>query len=367
MHFFVLLTFSILALQVIFLGLFIYAFSKKPGIKPGTALPAISVIVAAHDEEENLRELLPRLLDQDHPEFELIVVEDRCNDGTYDYLLEATKQYPRLKMVRVVQKPEHIHGKKFALTLGIKAAKYDWVLLTDADCRPATKSWIRRMAEQAVDPAQLVIGFSPYMKCPGLLNSLIRFESFLTGIQFIGMALLGKPYMGVGRNLAYRKSLFLENKGFNGHLDVTGGDDDLFVNRHATAANTKVCIGADALVMSKPKNSWTSFYFQKLRHLSVGKHYKFSDKIILGFFSLSWVLLWLMIMPAVIFGPLREWVVSAFLLRWILLIVLFHRVPRRLGDSFEAWKVPFLDFIYAFYYLVAGLVALVSKKVRWKM
>ncbi len=331
------------------------------------ALPAISVIVAAHDEEENLRELVSSLLEQDHPEFEVIIVEDRCNDGTYDYLLGATKQYPRLKMVRVVHKPEHIHGKKFALTLGIKAAKYDWVLLTDADCRPAGKSWITRMSEQAVGPAELVLGFSPYIKHPGLLNSFIRFESFLTGIMFIGLALIGKPYMGVGRNLAYRKSLFLGNKGFNGHLGVTGGDDDLFVNRHASAANTRVCIGVDALVMSKPKTSWAGFYFQKLRHLSVGKHYKFSDKIILGSFSLSWVLTWLLIVPVFIFSPLKDWIAAAFLFRWIALIYLFHAVPRKLGDSFEAWKVPFLDFIYAFYYLVAGLVALVSKKVRWKM
>ena len=193
MHSVVILTFSLLAVQVFFLGLLIYAFWKKPKIRPLVASPAVSVIVAAHDEEENLRELLPLLLEQDHSEFEVIVVEDRCNDGTYDYLLEATKQNLRLKIVRIVQKPEHIHGKKFALTLGIKAAKYDWVLLTDADCRPASKSWIRLMSEQAVGPTQLVLGFSPYLRYPGLLNSFVRFESFLTGIQFIGLALLGKP------------------------------------------------------------------------------------------------------------------------------------------------------------------------------
>ena len=173
--------------------------------------------------------------------------------------------------------------------------------------------------------------------------------------------------MGVGRNLAYRKSLFLENKGFNDHLGITGGDDDLFVNRHAKAYNTRVCFGASALVMSKPKTSWAAFYYQKLRHLSAGKHYKFSDKIILGLFSLSWVLTWLLVVPVFIFTPLKDWIGAVFLFRWIMLIYLFHKVPRKLGDSFEAWKIPFLDFIYAFYYLVAALVALVSKKVRWKI
>ena len=367
MHFLLILTFSVLALQVFFLALFIYAFSKKQKVGPLAPWPPVSVIVAAHDEEQNLRELLPLLLEQDHREFEVIVVEDRSNDGTFDYLLEATKQDARLKMVRVVYKPEHIHGKKFALTLGIKAARYHWMLLTDADCRPASKSWIRRMSEQALESKIILLGFSPYIKYPGLLNSFVRFESFLTGIQFIGMALIGKPYMGVGRNLAYRKALFLENKGFNDLLGITGGDDDLFVNRHATAANTGVCFGAEALVLSKPKTSWKAFYFQKLRHLSAGKHYKFSDRIILGLFSLSWVVLWVLIVPMMIFSPLREWIAAAFLFRWMMLIYLFNTVPRKLGDSFEAWKVPFLDFIYAFYYLVAGLIALVSKKVRWKI
>ncbi len=367
MFFFLVITFSVFGLQVLFLGLFIYAFSKRQKVGLTAPLPGVSVIVAAHDEEQNLRELLPWLLEQDHEEFEVIIIEDRCNDDTFDYLLEASKQEPRLKMVRVVHKPEHIHGKKFALTLGIKAAKYSWVLLTDADCRPAGKSWIRRMSEHTLDPKLIVLGFSPYMRYPGLLNSFIRFESFLTGIQFIGLALIGMPYMGVGRNLAYRKSLFLENKGFNDHLGITGGDDDLFVNLHATAANTDVCFGADALVISKPKTSWAAFYVQKVRHLSVGKHYRYSDRIILGLFSLSWVLVWLLVVPMLIFSSLREWIAMAFLFRWTMLIYLFHRVPHKLGDSFEAWKVPFLDFIYAFYYLVAGLIALVSKKVRWKI
>jgi len=265
----------------------------------------VSVIVCAHDEEENLIEQVPLLLQQDYPQFEIIIVEDRCNDGTYDYLLQATKEHERLKMVRVTHKPDHINGKKFALTLGIKAARYDWVLLTDADCRPASTKWISQMTSQFEEPAKIVLGYSPYIKTPGLLNAFIRFESFLTGIQFIGIALLGKPYMGVGRNLAYRKEVFLNAKGFNSHLDVTGGDDDLFVNQHATKENTRVSIGPDALVFSKPKESWTEYFYQKFRHLSVGKLYKFSDKILLGVFSLTWLLTWFLVLQRM--RPILGW------------------------------------------------------------
>jgi glycosyltransferase involved in cell wall biosynthesis len=357
--------FVALGVQLIYLILFLFAFGgKRKDIV--TEPHAVSVIVCAHDEEQNLRELVPLLLKQDHPHFEVIVVEDRCNDGTYDYLLQATKQHKSLKMVRVTNKPEHISGKKFGLTLGIKAAKHDWVLLTDADCRPESDLWLRRMTEKYHSETRLVVGFSPYFRQAGLLNSFIRFEAFVTGIQFIGLALLGKPYMGVGRNLAYAKSLFLDNKGFNRHLAVVGGDDDLFVNQHATAKNTMVQFGREALTFSKPKTSWVEFYHQKLRHLSVGKRYKFSDRFILGLFAITWLISCFLVIPASFFSSFAWWLIGVFLLRSLLLTGLVHLGSHKLGDPFEAWKVPILDFIYAFYYLVAGAVALASKKIRWK-
>jgi cellulose synthase/poly-beta-1,6-N-acetylglucosamine synthase-like glycosyltransferase len=357
---------AVLSIQISYFIFLWIALRKKNFSSSAEQLP-VSLIVCAHDEEENLRELVPLLLSQDYPQFEVIVVEDRCNDGTYDYLLQATKDYQRLKMVRVTHKPDHINGKKFALTLGIKAARYDWVLLTDADCRPASTAWIAQMTERFEEPTKVVLGFSPYYKIPGLLNAFIRFESFLTGIQFIGMALSGRPYMGVGRNLAYRKELFLNAKGFNSHLGVTGGDDDLFVNQHATRENTAVRVGSTALIFSKPKETWREFLHQKFRHLSVGRWYKFSDKILLGAFSLSWLLTWFLVLPSLFFLPLAKVLLAFFVIRIALVISLMHVGPKKLGDSFEAWKTPLLDIMYAFYYLVTGAKALFVKKVKWKI
>ena len=356
---------AIIGIQIIFISLLFFSFLKKQKSTASAAQPPVSVIVCAHDEEENIRELVPVLLAQNYSAFEVIIVEDRCNDGTYDYLLQATKENERLKVVNVSRKPEHINGKKYALTLGIKAAQYDWVLLTDADCRPINENWIASMANQMQEPTKIVIGFSPYFKTKGLLNSFIRFESFLTGLQYVGFALLGKPYMGVGRNLAYRKNLFLDNKGFNSHLGITGGDDDLFVNEHATQQNTVVNIGSDALMFSKPETMWNNFWHQKFRHLSVGKHYKFSDKFLLGIFSLTWMGTWFLL-PFTFCSELRNVILILFALRMILLIVSFHIVPKKLGASFETWKTPFLDFMYAFYYLVIGAKALFVKNVKWK-
>lgn len=355
----------ILGIQVFYLFLFIMGLNKKEKESIQPPHP-VSVIVCAHDEEQNLRELIPQLLTQDHPEFEVIIVEDRCNDGTYDYLRGVTAENNKVKMVRVIHKPDHISGKKFGLTLGIKAAKYDWLLFTDADCRPAGNQWITRMTERYDNQTQIVLGLSPYSKRDGWLNAFIRFESLLTGIQFISLAYLGRPYMGVGRNLVYTKSLFIENKGFNSHLEIMGGDDDLFVNKHSTKSNTRVSVGSEAITISKPKLNWGDFLYQKLRHLSVGKRYRLFDKIILSIFSLTWLLTWFFVVPTIFFTGSLYTIVSIFFLRWILLIVLFHKGSHRLGSSFESWKVPFLDFIFAFYYLVTGLRALVVKRIRWK-
>lgn len=355
----------VLLLQLIALGRYYLAFRQREET-PAPVTPPVSVVVCAHDEEANIRELVPLLLRQDYPEFEVIVVDDRSNDGTYDYLLEATRQLPRLRMVRVKFLPEHITGKKYAVTLGVKAATYDWVLLTDADCRPATDQWIRSLASHMTDNRQIVLGYSPYQRGHGYLNTFIRFEALVTAIQYIGRALLGTPYMGTGRNLAYRKALFLDNKGFHEHLGVTGGDDDLFVNRHASRANTSVSIGISSVMRSFPKGSWRTFLHQKRRHLSVGKRYRLIDRFRLGMFSAGWILSWLLVAPLMLYPaaiPFFVWV--GFILREGLLIAVVHRASRRMGEPFEAWKTPLLDFNYAIYYLGTGLAALLSKRIRW--
>ena len=353
------------AVQVIYFTCFLVAFHKK-SIDSGSEPQPVSVIVCAHDEEQNLKELIPLLLKQQHAQFEVIIVNDRSNDGTYDYLLEATQQDNRLRMVQVGQTPQHISGKKYAITLGIKAARHDWVLLTDADCRPETDLWIHTMSTQCEQEKEIVLGYSPYQKESGFLNLFIRFETLFTGMQYIAYAILGNPYMGVGRNLAYRKSLFLNNKGFNGFLGVTGGDDDLFVNQHATSKNTAICVGADSLMTSIPKKTWKEFFHQKVRHLSVGKRYRFTHRFVLGMFSISHLLTWLTLIPLLFVFSGILWVLGAFLLRGIFLMVATHQAAARFGQKFEWWSVPLLDFVFVIYYLSTAPVALLTKKMRWK-
>ena len=269
-------------------------------------------------------------------------------------------------MVHINRTPKIFNAKKYALTLGIKSAKYEWLLLTDADCRPNSKDWISAIARHFSTDTQFVIGFSPYEKKPGFLNAFIRFETLITGMQYISFGLLGSPYMGVGRNLAYRRSKFLDVKGFNNFTKITGGDDDLFVNQHAKKTNAEICIDEDSIVTSFPKTTFRSFFDQKIRHLSVGKYYRFGHRLLLGTYILSWILTWFVGIPLAFLSPFRYVVLGLLLLRVILVTVTSNVSSKKLHQKLEAWTVPPLDFIYAFYYLVTGIKALATKKVRWK-
>jgi cellulose synthase/poly-beta-1,6-N-acetylglucosamine synthase-like glycosyltransferase len=363
-------------IQLVYLFVFLIAFLRKHPEGNETEVP-VSIVVCAHDEACNLKELIPQLLSQNYPLFEVIVVNDRSNDSTFDYLLEETKKDTRLRMVNVKETPERVNGKKYGITLGIKAAAYEWILLTDADCRPGSADWIRSMSRYFSNETDFVLGFSPYISKQGLLNLFIRFETLITAIQYFAFGWLKNPYMGVGRNLAYRKSFFLKEKGFNNFLHVTGGDDDLFVNMHARGSNTRLQMAPESQVYSIPKTDWKSFQEQKVRHLSVGKRYRFSHRFLLGLFGASWIITWLaaLILLIWIIISLGEsalsraeiyLVVAPFVLRETLLLLLFRVVLKKASLSFALWTLPILDFIYSIYYLSTGLVALTTKKIRWR-
>jgi len=352
-------------IQIIYLIVFLVALGKNRPSKSEGREP-VSVIVCAHDEEQNLRELVPALLRQNHVPFEVVVVNDRSNDDTYDYLLELTNREPRVKMVNVKNVPERVNAKKYAITLGIRAAAHDIVLLTDADCRPASDEWISNMSAAFNADTNFVLGFSPYLPQPGFLNAFVRFESFVTALQYLSFALLRRPYMGVGRNMAYRKSLFLEKKGFNNFLHVLGGDDDLFVNQHAKGRSTRVELSAGSTVNSIPETTVKGFFYQKIRHLSVGKRYKASDKFLVGFFKASWILTFLVGLPLCLLYPYFYAIIAAMIIRLVLLVFSVRKLVITAGLGFNYWWIPVLDFVYPIYYISTGLVTLFTKKVRWK-
>lgn len=354
----------------LFYYLFVFSrlsFYKKPKSKNlNLSTPPVTVIVCARNEYENLQKLLPALEAQDYPDFELIVVNDRSSDQSEELLREVKARFPKLRTIHIEETPAHANPKKYALTLAIKSASHEWLILTDADCVPASKEWIKEMSKHFKPKTSIVLGYSPYQKTKGFLNYFIRFETLYTAIQYFSLCLAAKPYMGVGRNLAYRKSLFMKNKGFIKHLKLTGGDDDLFVNAHATAKNTEIAVGQEKSVISVPKAKFKPYIRQKRRHLSVGKYYKFSDKLILGLLSFTHIVFWASLIALAGLGKEPYWLAGGFLCRVVVQFVIFATAAKKLGEKINLWALPFLDVIFAVYYLLTGLSVIFSKQLRWK-
>ena len=297
-------------------------------------LPAVSVVVCAHNEHTNLQDYLSLLLNQDYPCYEVIVVDDSSEDGS-DLLLERwSRQYSHLYHTFVPQGARVLSNKKLALTIGIKAANHDYILLTDADCCPESKYWIREMMMGFTqEQTEVVLGFSPYFEKKGLLNRLIGYDTLFNGLQYMGMARAGKPYMGVGRNLAYKRETFFSTGGFKGLLSNRAGDDDLFVNRIATRKNTTVVCNRDSLMWSVPKTTWREWFYQKRRHLSVSPQYHTRSKIRLTLEPLSRGLLYAGVISSFMLGGIEVGctALALLLLRLLVQIITINIAAHRLG------------------------------------
>ncbi len=304
-----------LLIQWVYMVVVFVRVARAKTTSDGAYREKVTVVICARNEEKNLRELIPLLMDQDHPAYDIVVVNDSSWDGTEDTLKAFCLTYPNIYAVHLDEDKQRMTGKKFALTIGIKAAKTDVVLLTDADCRPQSRHWISQMvAPFAHDKTEVVLGVSPYRRMGGLLNKLIRFDAAQVAITYVGMAKLGMPYMGVGRNLAYRRELFFRNGGFKSHLHIASGDDDLFVAEVAQKQNTSVVIVPTAQTLSAPKTTWSAWVHQKRRHFTTAPHYRFSVKFMLGIWPFSLLLFWFSIVLLML-------VHSAFLIAGSLLLL----------------------------------------------
>ena len=356
---------------------------REPFPQPGQSTASgVSVVVCARNERENLIELLPLLNAQTYPVFEVLVMDDRSTDGTDMYLENNSADLDHVRFIRINDEHGHITPKKYALTIALKKAAFSTVLLTDADCRPRSPSWLTDMVSPLVNhDKDIVLGFSPYEHRPGLLNLLIQSETLFTAVQYFSLALAGWPYMGVGRNLAYRTRTFFANKGFYTHKNVLGGDDDLFINEVARGRNTAVCLTPAAFTWSKPKETWADWRIQKRRHLNVGKYYKTSHKIRLGLLNGSHVLTWALgIITGLTVAALKLTTHSftdierllllvttgAFVVRLLTFWSIVGRISYRLAHTVHWLLMPVMDGMLAFYYGVAGLETLfTSKKKRY--
>ncbi|MBQ3709155.1 MAG: glycosyltransferase [Bacteroidales bacterium] len=337
------------------------AFTKSsPRTKPDDALEPVSVVVCARDSYEHLKELIPALLNQDYPDFEIVVVNDCSDDETGTYLEDLERHEPRIKPVQLRQHLNFFNGKKFPLSMGIKSASHDLLVLTDANCRPTSTKWLRSVVGCYGNNTEIVVGYAPYVKTGGLLNLLVRFDAVQQALLYLSAALAGKPYAGIGKNLSYRQRLFFRQKGFTSHYTMDAGDDDLFVNQAATKKNIGVHIDADNTVVCAAPASFKLWAFEQRRRNTTISKYNNGAKVLLSLHYWSQFLFYgcfiaLMALPQAFSLPTEAPVAAyyypilggLFLLRYLTQLFIYRGTSRRLGEKGLLPGLILWDFVFA--------------------
>ena len=312
----------------------------------------VSVIICARDEAANLAKNLPGSLMQEYATtHEVIVVNDNSYDESKYLLQEFQRQYKQLQIVELTQEAKMIPGKKFPLSIGIKSARHEIVLLTDADCVPASEFWIDRMQRCYGEGIEIVLGYGAYHKRKGLLNKLIRWDTFHAALQYLSYALAGQTYMGVGRNLSYRKTVFFRHKGFSSHNQVASGDDDLFINMAATSRNVAVSIDPDTFTLSNPARSFGEWFRQKTRHLSTARYYRPIHKFLLGTYTFSHFLFYPLLLASC-FLYRWDYALAVFGIRWVVQSAVLFPIMKKMREADLFPLLPLLDIWMFFYYLI---------------
>ena len=339
---------------------------KLDSIEENKILEPVSIIICARNEEDNLTEFLPKILTQNYPEFEVIVVNDCSNDNTENVIDEYAKIFSNLKKVTIKEDGYYKTGKKFAVMVGIKGTKYNNLLFIDADCYPASEFWLKDMAKGFVNKKEIVLGYGAYKKESGFLNTLIRFDTFLIALNYLSAAVKGNAYMGVGRNLGYTKELFYKEKGFANHYHIQSGDDDLFINQATTAENTNIVISHNSITYSLGKDTFSNWKRQKQRHLTTAPLYNFPTKrrIMLGF--MSQYLFHILFFSLLFFKTTFIIALIGFFIKVIFQLVIFNKASKKLNEK-DLWKFAFVyEFILLVIYPILHISELLHKPNKWK-
>jgi len=366
---FFLITFCVVFLIQLYFYVYLfgsYVNSKQTGLNK--VFPPVSIIVCAKNEEKNLISLLPLLAEQNFPELEIVLVDDDSSDDSLKMMRSFEKQHALSKIsIKVIHIAKGLSkGKKYALSQGILASKNDVLLFTDADCKPASKDWVQQMGQNFSNDISLILGYGAYTKITGsFLNKLIRFETLLTAVQYFSYALKGKAYMGVGRNIAYKKEAFLKADGFDKHQHIRSGDDDLFVSQIATGSNTAICDDLKSFTYSQPEKFFGNWLWQKRRHITTSNHYSNYHKFLLGLFYLSQLSFYVLTFMAVIFQTHLPVVLTLFLFRIIFWYYILYKSCNRLNEKDLIRLGPLYEISLIFIQLYIFLINKVSPPKHW--
>ena len=332
----------------------LYGRKKTDDADISKSLPPVSVVLTARNDATWLKENLVYLLEQDYPDFEVVVVDYLSHDDTQFVLKLLRDYYPHLKVVPFKEDVNLFQGKKYPLSIGIKSAKNDILMLADPDCTPKNLHWLRGMVRGYRTPeTQIVLGYCGVKRTKTLLGCLQQYDALSYGARYLGSALLGHPYTGSGRNLSYRRSFFFKQGAFIRHYDVADGSDDLFVYQNADKHNTAVCIDADACLTAEAKSHFAAWHEERRHRVATRNRHSFGGRLYEALPSIANTVLLAAAVLLLLRGML-PWVAvaTAVALKWAWQIVCFSRLTKRFDGGLVHLAAPLLEI----YFILANTI-----------
>lgn len=265
-----------------------YLISKKTtkSMPSNTKKEGISIVISCHNQAEYLEKNIPLLYQQDYHDFEIIVVDNSSTDHTDIVLQRLEKEYENFRHTFVPKSSRFISKKKLAITLGIKAARKPWVVLTEADCIPKNNLWLQTISSHFSPNTDLVIGYSAYTGNSNKTAKRFAFEQMQYLFHCMSYAARNKAFGGDGCNLCVRKKYFIDNKGYSNTFNTPLGEDDLLISYLTKKGNTSVCVHPQSIILQELDNQLT-YKNKSIHKVEVAKHYNKHGKLFLAKKTLS--------------------------------------------------------------------------------
>lgn len=349
-----------------------YYFLKPPLFEPNNGEnQAVSVIICAKNELHNLKKYLPSVLNQAYlkasglPHFEVVVVNDASNDGSLEWLDDMTAQYMHLRVIHIAPNAQrNFKGKKHALSEALKTIQNNWLLLTDADCKPASKQWLQLMVQPLGTGKEIVAGYGAYMKEDGLLNAFIRWETLQAFWQGYTYAAVGMPYWALGRNMACTKKILEQAQKTADWQTSPSGDDDLLVKTGSNKRNYALVSHCEAYTFTDAPNDLTAWVKQKQRHLTDGKQYKLYTKLLLAIYGFTHAAMWLYFL-ALLVAPYSIYVLGIMSIRCLIFWKFNYTAAHKMKEQIPIWGLPLFDFGWMLFNFGFLPYILIKNKQEW--
>ncbi|MBR6904753.1 MAG: glycosyltransferase [Bacteroidales bacterium] len=328
-----------------------FAFHRKKSALGFRDIP-VSVVIVVRDDAALAVQNLPLLLEQQYSSYEIVIVNDRSRD---EHSLQAIREYkdrfPNIKLVDLSTAVSTSRGKKMAISMGVKCATYDHILLTSPDCKPASRLWLSKMAQNFQFQQRIVLGYNTFEKKKGIYSHFLHFDNLISAVQYFAHALMHSTYRGDLNNVAFVRPLFYKQNGFIAYNHLLYGEEDIFIHRASTPNNVAVEFDPDAVTLQQHSPSYGYWRLHKVSLFFTRKFNSLKNRILLSGYELTNLLFYGILALAIVISmhqPLALYIaIGIAVLRIASLYVVMGIAAKKLHETQIIPQLLFYDLLFA--------------------